>query len=128
MSLWCCVCIVNSYSALLNWPIVILLILLCFTICSNVFCILVHDYTLYFIGSPCCVSYYNYISVWPYYIVIQYSNYNRWTILYWLTLYLRVNIYGSQTFRFLQEEQCIVNIEYCTFVPSEIIGYIHEYT
>ncbi len=38
----------------------------------NVFCILVHDYTLCFIGSPCCsVSYYSYISVWPYYIVIH---------------------------------------------------------
>ncbi len=29
--------------------------------------------TPYFIGSPCSsVSYYNYICVWPYYIVIQY--------------------------------------------------------
>ncbi len=36
------------------------------------FCILVHDYTLYFTGSPCYnVSYYNYISIWPYYIVIH---------------------------------------------------------
>ncbi len=43
-----------------------------FILFSNVFCILVHDYTLCFIGSPCCsVSYYNYISVSPYYIVIQ---------------------------------------------------------
>ncbi len=42
-----------------------LLILFYFILFSNVFfCILVHDYTLYFIGSPCCsVSYYNYISV-----------------------------------------------------------------
>ncbi len=32
----------------------------------------VHDYTLYFIGSPWCgVSYYTYISVGPYYVVIQ---------------------------------------------------------
>ncbi len=37
----------------------------------DVFCNLVHD-TLYFTGSPfCSVSYYNYISVWPYYIVIH---------------------------------------------------------
>ncbi len=52
-----------------------LLILFDFILFSNVFfCILVHDYTLYFIGSPCCsVSYYNYISVWPYYIVIQFK-------------------------------------------------------
>ncbi len=36
------------------------------------FCILVHDYTLYFIGSPCRnVSYYNYISITHYYIVIN---------------------------------------------------------
>ncbi len=35
-----------------------------------------HDYTLCFIGSPCCsVSYYNYISVWPYYIVFHW----RWS-------------------------------------------------
>ncbi len=37
-------------------------------------CILEHDYTLCFIGSPYCnVSlYYNYNSIWPYYIVIYY--------------------------------------------------------
>ncbi len=35
------------------------------------FCILEHDYTLYFIGSPSYnVSYYNSISIWPSYIVI----------------------------------------------------------
>ncbi len=34
------------------------------------FCILVHDYTLCFIVLHCCsVTYYNYISIWPYYIV-----------------------------------------------------------
>ncbi len=33
---------------------------------------LVHDYILCFIGSPCYnVSYYNYNSIWPYYIVIH---------------------------------------------------------
>ncbi len=33
-----------------------------------------HDYTLYFTGSPCYnVSYYNYISMWLYYIVIRLS-------------------------------------------------------
>ncbi len=36
------------------------------------FFILVLDYILCYIGSPCCnVSYYNYISIWPYYIVIH---------------------------------------------------------
>ncbi len=70
--LWYCVCIINSYSTLLNWPIVGLLILFYFIFSNhgNVFCILVHDYTLCFIDSPCCsVSYNNYISVWPYYTV-----------------------------------------------------------
>ncbi len=44
------------------------------------FCILIHDYTLCFVGSPCCsLSYYNYISVWPYYIVSQ-SPLNVWYI------------------------------------------------
>ncbi len=65
--------IINSYSTLLNWPIVSLLIL--FLSFSNVFGILVHDYTLCFICSPCCnVSYYNYISVWPYFIVIHWMD------------------------------------------------------
>ncbi len=66
-------CIINSYSTLPNWPIVSLLIL-CYFIS---FCyILVHDYTQYFVGSPCCsVSYYNYIFVWPYYVVIRSMGY-----------------------------------------------------
>ncbi len=39
---------------------------------SNTFLILVHDYSLCLIRSPCCsVSYYNYISIWPYYICIH---------------------------------------------------------
>ncbi len=62
-------CIFNSYSTLPNWPITSLLIL--FISFSNVFC------TIYFIGSPYrSVSYYNYISVWPYYIVIPYTIFN----------------------------------------------------
>ncbi len=33
---------------------------------------LIHDYTLCLTGSPYYnVSYYNYISIWPYYIVIH---------------------------------------------------------
>ncbi len=67
--LWCCVCIINSYSNLLNWPIVSLLFL--FITLSMCF-VLIQDYTLCFTGSPCCkFSYYNYISIWPYYIVIH---------------------------------------------------------
>ncbi len=67
--LWCCVCIINSYSTLLNWPIVRLLILF---ILFSIFFVLIHDCTLCFIGSPCCnFSYYNYISIWPYYIIIH---------------------------------------------------------
>ncbi len=48
-------------------------ILFDFILFSNVLlCILVHVYSLCFIDFSCCsVSYYNYISVWPYYIVIQ---------------------------------------------------------
>ncbi len=71
--LWYCVCIINSYTTLLNWPIVRLLILFDIILLSNgFFCILVHDYTLCFTGSPCYnVSYYNYISIWPYSIVIH---------------------------------------------------------
>ncbi len=69
--LWCCVCIINSYSTLLNWPIVSLLILFILFRCF----FLIHDYTLCFTGSPCCnFSYYNYISIWPYYIVIHFTN------------------------------------------------------
>ncbi len=42
------------------------------------FCILIHDYTLCFIGSTCIfpcykVSYYNYISIWPY-LLYSYSH------------------------------------------------------
>ncbi len=38
----------------------------------DLICILIHDYTLCFSGSPCYnVNYYNYISIWPYYIVIH---------------------------------------------------------
>ncbi len=51
-------------STLLNWPIVSLLILFYFILFSNAFCILVHDYTLCIIDSPCCnVSYYNYTQI-----------------------------------------------------------------
>ncbi len=43
------------------------------------FCILVHNHTLYFTGFPCCsVSYYNYTSIRPYYIVIHKSG-MRWS-------------------------------------------------
>ncbi len=41
-------------STLLNWSIVSLLILFYSKLFSNVFCILVHDYTLCFTGSSCC--------------------------------------------------------------------------
>ncbi len=67
--LWCCVCIINSYSALLNWPIVSLLILF---ILFSMFFVLIHDYTPCFTGYPCCnFIYYNYISLWLYYIFIH---------------------------------------------------------
>ncbi len=48
-------------STLINWPIVSLLLLLYFILFTTVFfCILVHDYTVCFIRSPCCSdSYYN---------------------------------------------------------------------
>ncbi len=70
------VCIVNSYGTWLNLPIESLLFLF---ICFSMFFVLIHDYTLCFIGSPywifsyCKFSYYNYISIWPYYIVIHYT-------------------------------------------------------
>ncbi len=58
-----------SYSTLLNWPFVSLLILF---ILFGMFFVLIHDCTLCFTGSPCCnFSYYNYISIWPYHIVIH---------------------------------------------------------
>ncbi len=60
---------INTYSTLLNWPIVSLLIL--FILLSNLvlLCILVYDHTLCFTGSPCCsVNYYNYI-----YMTLLYS-------------------------------------------------------
>ncbi len=62
-SLWCCVCFTDSYSTLLNWPIVSLLILF---ILLSMFFVLIHDYTMYFTGSQ-CYNYSNYISIWPYY-------------------------------------------------------------
>ncbi len=77
--LWCCVCIVNRYGTLLNWPIVSLLFLFIF---FSMFCVLIYDYTLCFTGSPCCkfsyckFSYYNYISIWPCYIVIHYTSWS----------------------------------------------------
>ncbi len=61
-----------AYSTLLNWPIVSLFILFYFILFTNVFCILVHYYTLCFIGSLCYnFSDYICISIWPYYIVIH---------------------------------------------------------
>ncbi len=36
------------------------------------FFVLIHDYTLCLTDYPCCnFSYYNYISIWPYYIIIH---------------------------------------------------------
>ncbi len=59
----------RDYHILLNWPIVSLLILF---ILFSMFFVLIHDYTLCFTGSPCCnFSHYNYIYIWPYYIVIH---------------------------------------------------------
>ncbi len=73
LSMCCCVCIINSYNNLLNWPNVSLLFLF---ICFSMFFVLIHDYTQCFTGSPCCkFSYYNYISIWPYYIVIHFISY-----------------------------------------------------
>ncbi len=43
--LWCCVCIINSYSTLLNWPIVNLLILYIYILFSMIF-VLMHDYSV----------------------------------------------------------------------------------
>ncbi len=68
------VCIVNSYVTLLNLPIDSLLFLFIF---FSMFFVLIYDYTLCFTGSPYCIfsyckfCYYNYISIWPYYIVIH---------------------------------------------------------
>ncbi len=40
-----------------------------------IFFISVHDYTLCFISSTCySVSYYNYNSIWTYYIVIHFTD------------------------------------------------------
>ncbi len=54
-----------------------------FILFGNVFCILVHDYSLCFTGSACCnVSYYNYISILPYYTVIHIMKYvTAWDLL-----------------------------------------------
>ncbi len=77
------VCIINSYNTLLNRPIVSLLILF---ILFSMFFVLIHDYTLYFIGSPCCnFSYHNYISLWPYYIVIHSKVYKHSILRYYHT-------------------------------------------
>ncbi len=66
----CALSIANS--TIRNWPIVSLLILFYFILFSNVICGLEHDCTLCFTGSPCySVSYYNYISIWPFCIVIH---------------------------------------------------------
>ncbi len=48
----------------------------------SMFFVLIHDYKMCFTGSPYCIfsyckfSYYNYISIWPYYIVIHYTEKN----------------------------------------------------
>ncbi len=66
----CALPIANSTCT--NWRIASLMIWFCSAYEMYVFCILLHDYTLYFIGFPCYnVSYYKYSSVWPYYIVIH---------------------------------------------------------
>ncbi len=68
-----------------------LLILFYVILFSNgFFFILVHDYTLCFIGSPCCsVSYYNYTSMWPYYIGIHGQGHPLTTVmcLLWPSVY-----------------------------------------
>ncbi len=39
------------------------------------FSVLIHDYTLCFTDSLCCYfGYHNYISIWPYYIIIHFQN------------------------------------------------------
>ncbi len=46
------------------------------------FCILVHDYVVRLIGSLCCSArYYYYISVSPYYVVIQFTVTQLYTVI-----------------------------------------------
>ncbi len=54
--------------SLTHWQFIPFICILCM-----LFCILIHDYTLCFTGCPWYnVSYYNYISIWPYYIVFHF--------------------------------------------------------
>ncbi len=86
-----CVCIVNSYGTLLNWPIDSLLFLFIF---FSIFFVLIHDYTLCFTSSPyyifsyCKFSYYNYISIWPYYIVIHFIWWCKLCVLNFINLHI----------------------------------------
>ncbi len=76
----CAISIAIVHCTLLNWPIVSLLILF---ILFSMFSVLIHDYTLCFTGFPCCnFSYYNYISIWSYYIVIHLVNKVKWLLIH----------------------------------------------
>ncbi len=62
-------------STFTNWSIVSLLIWFDLILKCICFCILLHDYNLFCNSSPYYnVIYYNYISIWPYYIVIHYPD------------------------------------------------------
>ncbi len=58
----------------------------------SMFLVLIQDYTLCFTGSPYCIfsyckfSYYNYISIWPYYIVIHLCMHNKFIFKWSCTL------------------------------------------
>ncbi len=94
------VCIINSYSTFLNWPIVSLLILF---ILFSMFLVLIHDYTLCFTDFPCrnfSYMYYNYISIWPYYIGIHITH------ICWFLLIFQFLRYWSLALRHQASELC----------------------
>ncbi len=86
----------NSYSTLLNWPIVSLLIIF---ILFSMFFVLIHDYTLCFTGFPCCnFGYYNYICIWPYYIVIHFIRHYKVAVVISWGLYIKWTVnYGCRS-------------------------------
>ncbi len=70
----------------------------------NVFFCFVHEYTLCFTGSPCYnVSYYNYISIWPYYIVIHFTTHTSSLNYVFLT-------YIYATYAYWQPQLCVPGI------------------
>ncbi len=90
-ALWCCVCIINRYCTLPNWPIVRLLILQIFLVMFLYFSTWL--YSMLYHSLCCNVSYYNYRAIWPYYIVIYSTEVYSSSVKTFMLIRFSVNSY-----------------------------------